>query len=357
MKNVKVAIVGCGNISDIYMKNLKAFDGVELVCCADLDDAKAAAQAEKYSIGKCSVDDILSNPAIEIVLNITHPAGHYGVAKAALKAGKSVYNEKPLTLTLKEAKELIKLAEAGGLMLGGAPDTFMGAGIQTCRKLIDKKAIGKPLSFTAFMMCSGHESWHPNPEFYYQIGGGPLFDMGPYYLTALINLLGGFDYVQSVTAMGYKQRTITSKPKYGKKINVETPTHINGILVTKSGAVGTLITSFDVRKHSMPNIEIYGTEGTIKVPDPNCFGGEVKLFRAGAADWEVVPLVDGCPENSRGLGVCDMAKAILKGKNFRPDHRITYHVLETMHAMLESGEKQRAVKLKSTCERPEKFYK
>lgn len=357
MEKIKVAIIGCGNISDIYFKNLKTFDNIELVCCADLVEEKSKAQAEKYEVACCSVEEIMANKEIGIIVNLTTPQGHYPVAKAAIENGHSVYNEKPLTMSVEQGKELIALAKSKGLRLGGAPDTFMGAGIQTCRKLIDEGAIGKPLSFTAFMMCGGHESWHPAPEFYYKIGGGPLLDMGPYYLTALANLLGGFDSVQCVATTPHKQRTITSKPKNGEIIEVETPTHINGLITCKSGAVGTLITSFDVKKHSMPNIEIYGTEGSITVPDPNCFDGKVKLFKAGKKEWEEVALVEDYSENSRGLGVSDMANAIINGGDFKADHRLTFHVLETMYALLEAGETGEKVKVTSECEKPEKFYK
>ena len=356
MKRIKTAIVGCGNISDIYFKNLQKFDNIELVCCSDIIESKAQSQAEKYSVKQYTVEQVMADESIGIIVNLTTPQGHYPVAKAALENSHSVYNEKPLAMSLEQGSELIALAKAKGLKLGGAPDTFMGAGIQTCRKLIEEGAIGKPLSFTAFMMCPGHESWHPNPEFYYKAGGGPLLDMGPYYLTALVNLLGGFESVQCVASKAYEQRLITSEPKNGKTIDVETPTHITGILTTMSGATGVLITSFDVRKHSMPNIQIYGTEGTITVPDPNIFGGEVRLFKAGAEDWGVVDLIEGYPENSRGLGVSDMANAILNDTSFRADEQITYHVLETMFALFEASEKGCEVRLKSACEKPEKFY-
>lgn len=356
MKKVKVAIIGCGNISDIYITNLKKFDNTDLVCCADLNVPAAAEKAQKHSIKHCLVDEVFGDKDISIIVNLTPPAAHYDVARKSLKSGKSVYNEKPLCIELEQADELVKIAEEKGLKLGGAPDTFMGAGIQTCRKLIDDGAIGKPLSFTAFMMSHGVETWHPNPEFYYQWGGGPLFDMGPYYLTALVNLIGGFDYVQSTTTKGFEQRKITSQPKNGKIIDIEVPTHINGLLVSKSGAAGVLITSFDVWKHTMPFIEIHGTEGSLKVPDPNFFGGEVKLFKAGASEWEIVPLVQGYPENSRGLGVSDMAKSITEGGSFRADNRITYHVLETMHALIKAGKDKCAVAIKSQCDKPAKFY-
>jgi predicted dehydrogenase len=202
------------------------------------------------------------------------------------------------------------------------------------------------------MMSRGVEKWHPNPEFFYKVGGGPLLDMGPYYLTALVNLVGGFEYVQSVAVKGFQQRLVKSQPKFGTVIDVETPTHINGLLVCKSGVVGTLTTSFDVHKHSMPWIEIYGSDGTLSVPDPNTFGGKVRLFREDAEDWETVPLIDGYPENSRGLGIHDMANAVITGGSFRADSSLTFHVLETMHAMLKAGECGCKVGLKSFCERP-----
>ena len=225
----------------------------------------------------CSVDELLSDPRIQIVVNLTPPAVHAGVAMAVLLAGKSVYNEKPLALTCEDAHKMIEMATSGGLRIGCAPDTILGAGLQTCRKLIDDGAIGLPIAATAFMLCHGHESWHPDPEFYYQVGGGPMFDMGPYYLTALVSLLGPVSRVSGSDRASFSERVIGSSPKKGQKIKVEVPTHVTGLLDFANGAMGTIITSFDVWSHTLPHLEIYGSEGTLSLPDPNTFGGPVRL--------------------------------------------------------------------------------
>jgi predicted dehydrogenase len=248
MKKVKVGIIGCGNISGIYLKNCtQTFEILEVAACADLIHERAQAQAREYGVPKaCSVEELLQDPKIEIVLNLTTPKAHYEVSKAALEAGKHVYVEKPLAVAREDGQAILELAKSKNLLVGCAPDTFLGAGLQTCRKLIDDGWIGEPVAATAFMTCHGHESWHPDPEFYYEIGGGPMLDMGPYYLTALISLLGPVDRVTGSSRITFPERTITSQPKYGKQIKVETPTHIAGVIDFASGAVGTIITSFDV---------------------------------------------------------------------------------------------------------------
>jgi predicted dehydrogenase len=353
IETTKIGVVGCGNISDIYLQADKTFDILETVACADLIMEKARAQAEKHDVPRaCTVEELLDDPEIEIVVNITTPQAHFEVAMQALNAGKSVHNEKPLALTREEGQTMLKTAEAQGLRIGGAPDTFLGGGLQTCRKLIDDGWIGEPIAATAFMLGHGHESWHPSPAFYYQIGGGPMFDMGPYYLTALIHLMGPIHRVSGEASMTFPTRTITSEPLYGTEIEVETPTHIASTLQFASGAIGTIITSFDVWSHQLPRIEIYGTEGSLSVPDPNIFGGPVKVRRAGEDTWHEVPLTHGYAENSRGIGVADMAYALQSGRDHRANGTMAYHVLDTMHATLDSAREGRHIVLESTCERP-----
>ena len=279
---VKVGVIGCGNISGIYLRNAKVLKGLEVVAAADLVRERAEARAAEYGVPRArSVRALLADPEIRIVLNLTIPKAHASVALAALRAGKSVYNEKPLAIRLEDARRMLKLAKARRLRVGGAPDTFMGAGGQTCRKLIDDGVIGRPVAATAFMMCHGHEGWHPAPDFYYQPGGGPMFDMGPYYLTALVNLMGPVRRVTGSARITFPIRTITSQPLHGTKITVRTPTHIVGVMDFASGAVGTIITSFDVWAAQLPRIEVYGSAGTLSVPDPNTFGGPVRLRLAG----------------------------------------------------------------------------
>ena len=247
---------------------------------------------------------------------------------------------------------MLEAAKAKGLRVGGAPDTFLGGGLQTCRKLIDDGWIGKPIGATAFMLCHGHESWHPDPEFYYKVGGGPMFDMGPYYLTALVSLMGPVTRVTGATQITFPERTITSQPKFGTKITVDVPTHVAGIMEFASGAVGTILTSFDVWSTTLPRIEVYGTEGTLIVPDPNTFGGPVRVRRMGAEEWTEIPLTHGYSTNSRGIGVADMAYAIQSGRPHRANGEMMYHVLEMMHGFHDAATQGQHYVMTSTCERP-----
>jgi predicted dehydrogenase len=312
----------------------------------------AKAKAEEHKAKACTVEELLADPSIEIIINLTIPAAHYEVALAALKAGKHVHNEKPLALTLDQGKELEALAKSKGLRLGCAPDTFMGGGLQTCRKLLDDGWIGAPIAATAFMLGHGMEMWHPNPDSFYQVGGGPMFDMGPYYLTALVNMLGPVKRIAGSAKTSFPERLITSQPRFGQKVKVNTPTHVTGVLDFAGGAVGTLITSFDVWHHQLPRIEIYGTEGTMSLPDPNSFGGPVKVRSASAKEWSEVPLTHGCTGNSRGLAVADMASAAQSGRPHRANGEMALHVLECMHAFLESSKQDKHIQLQTTCSRP-----
>ena len=248
MRKVNVAVVGCGNISGIYLENLtKRFHNVQVYAVSDLIAENAKTKSELYGIAKIlTFEEIIADPNVEIVLNLTTPPTHYSLCRRALEAGKHVYVEKPLSLTYAEGKALVSLAEERGLLLGCAPDTFLGAGQQTCRRIIEEGLLGDIIGATAFMVCHGHESWHPGPEFYYKKGGGPMFDMGPYYLTALVNMMGPVEWVSGMTAISVPTRTITSQPKYGQVIDVEVPTHVNGLLRFANGAIGNIITSFDV---------------------------------------------------------------------------------------------------------------
>src|SRR6266542_883184 len=350
---VRVGIVGCGVISGIYLKNLPTFDVVEVVACADLLVERAQKRAEEFGIAKaCTPDELYDDPEVELVVNLTIPKAHADVALAAVQAGKSVYTEKPLTVERAQGQRLLRLAREKGVLVGGAPDTFLGGGHQTCRKAIDDGLIGEPVAATAFMLGHGHESWHPDPAFYYQVGGGPMVDMGPYYLTALINLVGPIRRVSGSARITFPARTITSKAKYGETITVETPTHVAGTVDFRNGAIGTVITSFDVWAHSLPRIEIYGSEGTLSVPDPNGFGGSVKLKQGREPEWRELEHTHGWTENSRGLGVADMAHALRSGRPHRASGALAYHVLDTMHAFLDASRESRAIELESTCERP-----
>jgi predicted dehydrogenase len=351
-RRTKIGIIGCGNISGIYLKSGKVFDNIEIAGCADLDEARAQAKAAEYGIKAYTVRELLADPEIEIVVNLTIPAAHAEVSAAAIEAGKAAYSEKPFALSRSDGEELLKLAAARGQRVGCAPDTFLGGGLQTCRKLIDDGVIGTPVAATAFMMSRGHEHWHPNPEFYYQPGGGPMFDMGPYYLTALVSILGPVRRVTGMTRASFAERLITSQPNYGKTIRVEVPTHVAGLLEFASGAVGTIITTFDVKASQLPRMEIYGSDATLSLPDPNTFGGPVRLRAATDSDWHDMPLTHIYTENSRGLGVADLADALANDRPHRANGDLAHHVLDIMQAFHEASATGAAIDLTSTCERP-----
>ncbi|MBO5285516.1 MAG: Gfo/Idh/MocA family oxidoreductase, partial [Clostridia bacterium] len=276
------------------------------------------------------------------------PPIHYTICKQALLSGKHVYVEKPLCLKYSEGKELVLLAKEKGLYLGCAPDTFLGAGIQTCKNVIDNGKIGKPIGGVAYMMCRGHETWHPSPEFYYQNGGGPLFDMGPYYITALVSMLGKVESVMAYAHKGFEERIITSQPKYGKKITVEVDTHTVALLKFANGATITMTMSFDVLTHTLPNIELYGTLGSIKVPDPNNFGGSVMLSTLTNKDYTEIPLITPYYENSRGIGLTDTIKAIEENRQNCASGELALHVLEVMESIDKSASLGVRVNITST---------
>ncbi|MEI6862394.1 MAG: Gfo/Idh/MocA family oxidoreductase, partial [Verrucomicrobiota bacterium] len=290
-RKIKVGLVGCGNIANQYVLGCRRYDVLEVVACASLNGASARAKAAEHGIQRaCTVDELLAMPDVDIVVNLTIPAAHAAINEAALRAGKHVYAEKPFALSSRDGARALARAKEKGLLVGCAPDTFLGGGIQTARKLLDDGAIGRPVAAFAFMLCHGHEHWHPSPEFYYAPGGGPMFDMGPYYFTALISLLGPVAAVTGLARTSIKERTISSKPLAGKKINVTVPTHYASTAEFANGTVASLVLSFDVWPGPvLPRIVVYGTEGTMEIPDPNRFDGDVRLFRPGAKEPEVVP--------------------------------------------------------------------
>lgn len=356
---MKVGVVGCGNISGIYLKNGQILKDIEIAACSDLDMDKAKAQAGEYGVAKvCAVDELMVDPDIDIVLNLTIPHAHAPVALQAIEAGKHVYSEKPLGVTRDEGDKVLAAAKAKGVLVGNAPDTFLGGAIQTCVKLINDGAIGDPVSATAFMQCHGHETWHPNPDFYYQPGGGPMFDMGPYYLTALVALLGPATRVAGSCGKGFDTRTITSQPKHGETITVSTPTHLAGTVDFANGAIATIITSFDVWAHTLPNIQIHGTKGSLQVPDPNSFGQgrdalhPIKVWTTEKPEWTDVEYSHGYRVNSRGVGVADLARAAQTGRAHRANGDMANHVLDIMQSFIDSSEQSAHVALKTTCERP-----
>jgi len=351
---VQVGIIGCGVISDTYIRNCSRFPELRIVGLADIDISRAQAKALEYGIPFWgTAGELLSQPQIEVIVNLTVPNAHLEVSLAALRAGKSVYSEKPITATRDEGKRLVSEATDRGLRLACAPDTFLGSGLRTCRKVIDDGEIGRVIGATAFRLNHGMEHWHANPAFFYQPGAGPLFDIGPYYLTALVSMLGPVASVAGTATMATQVRKITSGLAQGGFIEVGTPTHVSSLLSFRSGAVASTINSFDVWESDLPRIEIYGTEGTLSVPDPNSYGGPVRIRTASDTTWRDVPLLPEFAGNLRGAGLLDLVLAIRDGRPHRASAEMAFHVLDVMQSILESAERNEFVAVASSCERPE----
>lgn len=351
MQRVGIGIIGCGNISEAYLKAAGTFPILEVRGLADLRPEAARARAGAFGLRAMTVEALLADASIEIVVNLTVPSAHVEVGLRALDAGKHVHSEKPLGISTREAQPLLQRAAAHALRVGCAPDTFLGGSHQTCRKLVDEGAIGRPVAGTAFFLCPGHESWHPNPAFYYARGGGPMLDMGPYYITQLVNLLGPVERVAGMTSRARSQRTITSQPLAGQSIDVEVATHVAGTLGFVSGAVISVAMSFDVPQHRHMPIELYGTEATLLVPDPNRFGGAIEIGRNKT--WSEQPVEHGYADgNYRIIGVADLAHAIRSGRPHRASGELAYHVLEVMEAFEVSSERGGEVVIESRPQRP-----
>jgi len=351
-KPVKVGIIGCGKIAGQYLESFRRLEDVLLVAVADLDPARAQAVADAYpGVRAVPVDALLDADDVDLVLNLTIPAAHAGVALRAIAAGKHVYGEKPLAATTAEAREVLDAAREAGVLVGCAPDTVLGTGIQTARKAIDDGLIGAPVAATAVMLTPGHERWHPDPDFYYQPGGGPLLDMGPYYISALVTLLGPVTSVIGAASAGRSERTIGSGPREGQTVPVDIDTHVTGVLMHTSGAVSTLVMSFDAVQSTSANIEVHGQQGSLAVPDPNHFDGDVRLFALGADDWVTLPVSAGYLGSGRGYGIADLA-ATPPGEEPRAGGALAYHVLEIMESLLDSAHTGWAVAIRSTAGRP-----
>ena len=340
---MNVGMVGVGNISGIYLKNFKeTFKNVRLLAVCDLIRERAEKAQKEYNIPKIydTMEELFADPEIDIVLNLTRPYQHYAVSRAALLAGKHVYSEKPLGADFEEGTALVKLAEEKGLWIGGAPDTFMGAGIQSCRKLIDEGLLGEIIGGRCVMAHRGVESWHTDPDFYYQRGGGPVLDMGPYYITALINLLGGVKKVYATAKTTFAERLITAEPHVGEIIRVNVPTHYEILLQFEKDVTVSFMTTFDTYKVPADNILLYGTKGNLAVPDPNCFGAQkgMRFYDGELKEERVLPLTFDYAENSRCLGLADLAAAIEQKRSPRTSYLQTYHVLEAMTGALKSAE-------------------
>jgi predicted dehydrogenase len=349
---IRVGIVGAGYISGAYLEAAKNFPDLAIVSCADAVKSNAEKRGKEFGLKIQNVDELLRDETVDLILNLTTPQSHFPVSSQGLEAGKHVYSEKPLALCREDAEVLVKSAQRYGARLGCAPDTFLGGGQQTARKLIDDGAIGKPLGGTAFVLTPGPESWHPSPEFYYQKGGGPVFDMGPYYITALINLLGPVTRVTSIARRGFAERLFGAGPRKGEKFPVQIFTHFDALVEFAQGAIISFHASFDVQGHSHLPIEIYGTDGSLQIPDPNYFGGLVRHLEKGGR-WVDTPLTHGFSDgNYRILGVAEMASAIRANRPHRASDQMAVHTVEVMEAIVSGAESEKPVAVLSCCERP-----
>lgn len=362
-RELGVGIIGCGNISTTYFSLAPLFKGLNVLACSDLNMNAAELRAEEYGVKAQTIEDLLANDELDIIVNLTIPDAHYAVSKRILEAGKHVYSEKPLVLSLREGEDLRRIAGARGLSVGCAPDTFLGGAHQLARAHIDKGGIGRITSGTCHVMSPGMEMWHPNPDFFFLPGGGPILDLGPYYIANLINLIGPVKRVAALTSMAAETRTITSQPRAGEVIPVKTPTNVHALLEFVNGATITLSASWDVWSHRHANMELYGTEGSLYVPDPNFFGGTVE---ASGRDKDIKPLANwdhpfgvnnqdhanGPRANYRTAGLADMAVAILEGRDARCSLERALHGVDVMTAILKSGETGQFVTLSTTCTQP-----
>ncbi len=333
---VGVAVVGCGTISREYLRNLTSFPDLRVLFCADLDLGRAKEQAATYGVPEAgTMAQALRQPDVELVVNLTIPAAHAEVTQAALAAGKSVWTEKPLALDTATGRRLLAEAEQAGLRLGCAPDTVLGAGLQTARRMMDQGAIGVPQTALALMQTPGPERWHHDPEFLFQPGAGPLFDIGPYYLSWLATIFGPAEQVAAAGRRSHDTRVIARGPRAGTEFRVEVPTHVSALIEYAQGPAATLVLSFESPLPRHGFVEITGTEATLALPDPNRFDGEIRLRATGSADWQVRPASGAA--DGRGLGVLDMARALRGGGRPRASGEMGLHVVETMEAIARSA--------------------
>jgi len=364
MKPVAIGIIGCGNISKSYFEGGARSNFAKIAACADLKHELAIEKANTYDVTPMSVDDLLADPAIEIIINLTVPLAHATVSQQILQAGKHVYSEKPLAARLNDAEALMALADENGLRVGSAPDTFMGGAHQAARRAIDDGLIGKPVAGAAAVISHGMEHWHPNPSFFFKPGGGPVLDVGPYYITQLVNLLGPIARVTAVATRGQATRTVTSEPLAGSTIEVEVATTVNGVLEFANGANVAITTSWDVWKNTRLPFEIYGTEGSLLVPDPNFFGGEVKLSLADG-EWEKLETdafpfsAPNKPDSKGGMvadyrmvGLIDMAVGLRTGRPHRASGALALHTLEVMEGLQTSSDIGKHVAIRTCPKRP-----
>jgi predicted dehydrogenase len=352
MSALRVGVIGVGNISAQYFAHIPSLPNLELVAVADVNEERAREVAAEQGVRALTVDELLADAGIDAVLNLTIPAVHAAVGIRALESGKHVYGEKPLALNPAEAEPMLALAVERGLRVGSAPDTVLGTGIQTARQVLDAGSIGEPIAAAIHWSAPGHELWHPAPAFYYQPGGGPLFDMGPYYLTSIVTLFGPIARVSGVATVSNRERTVATGPLAGQAIPVDVATHVSALLEHENGLTTTLTVSFDVWKSRAPLFEVFGTEGTMAVPDPNRFDGDVEIAPAATREWETVAVSAGWADAGRGFGLADMARAIETDRPHRASGELAFHVLEVMDGILHAAADHAVVEIASTVERP-----
>ncbi len=349
---VGLALVGCGTISDQYLTTLSTCPDVRVLWCTDIDTQRAREQAQRHGVSQSGqVSDALADSAVELVVNLTIPAAHVSVANEALVAGKHVYGEKPLTLDRTEGRQLLQRADEAGLRIGSAPDTFLGAGLQSAQRVVTDGGIGQPVSALVCFQSPGPESWHPNPDFLFARGGGPVLDIGPYYLTALVQQLGSIARVASLARRPSDRRMIGSGPRAGQSFPVEVPTTVTALAEFAGGPVATLVMSFDSPQPRTGFLELTGTDATLRLPDPNTFGGPLRIFQRGAGELAELP-VSGTTK-TRGIGVVEMARALRAGVPHRASGELAMHVFDAMAAIAESAEKGAFVDLETSCQAPD----
>lgn len=352
MSALRIGVIGVGNISSQYFAHFPDLPNLRLVAVADVNEERAREVAAEQGVRALTVDELLADADIDAVLNLTIPQAHAAIGIRAIESGKHVYGEKPLALEPAEAEPLLALAAQKGLRVGSAPDTVLGTGIQTARKALDDGAIGEPIAAAIHWSAPGHELWHPAPAFYYQRGGGPLFDMGPYYLTSIVTLFGPIARVSGVATTSSRARSVATGPLAGTAIPVDVATHVSALLEHENGLTTTITVSFDVWKSRAPLFEVFGTEGTMAVPDPNRFDGDVEIAPATTREWETIPVSAGWADSGRGFGLADMARAIETDRPHRASGELAFHVLEVMDGILRAADSHTVVDIDSTLERP-----
>lgn len=364
MTKIGIGIIGCGNISSAYLRLAPLFKSLDMRAVADINPDAAKARAEEFGVRSSTIEELLAADDIDIIVNLTIPNAHFPVTKSILEAGKHAYSEKPVVLTFEQGKELSDLAKSKGLRIGSAPDTFLGGAHQQARALIDDGSVGKIIAGSCHVMSHGMEHWHPNPDFFFQPGAGPVLDIGPYYITNLIQLIGPVKRVVSLATATFKERTISNGPRNGEKVPVDTPTNIHALLEFENGATITMSTSWDIWAHRHANMELYGTDGSLFVPDPNFFGGTIEIAGAdqeikevAASDHPFGIVNEGDNANYRGAGLADMASAIAENRPHRCSMELALHAIDVMTGILKSGETGGFVEMTTSCERPEALDK